>query len=121
MSKYLILIALLGVSGWAIKHSFEMEAERDMAIESFTIYSKNAQQEAIEANKALAKLGAGFQAARDIEATEMEVFARHDLPKLLEEKPRLIVPRINRAYHRLFNSIEATTRRPATISTAAAP
>ena len=117
----LIMLALIGATGWMTKLYFEVRAEREQAIQAFATYSNNAQAEAIEQNQKMAKLSIKYQGARDDFNDTMAVFDGHDLKKIITDKPDMFISRHNVATDRLFEDIEAITRRSPRTSEAAGP
>lgn len=61
-------------------------------------------------NMAMERVQAEFQAYRDAEALDLEIFNEHDLQEDLEEKPGMVADRATDATNRLFGFAEEISR-----------
>ena len=104
----LVLFAVISVMAFSLWHTIKGNWEKEREIEAAQAsiqfladeYARQATQ--LEAVQTL------FQDARNEESANAEIFAKHDMQPLLEEKPGLVAARATAAFNSMFNDLNET-------------
>jgi len=101
------VIAALGGALWlSVRRNAELGVELRQKDEAIQIYAESWEAE----SRRLAAIQVRFQAARDRESENTQVFNEHNLDDLIKKKPGLVAERATAGYERLFDAIEMASR-----------
>lgn len=101
-----IITVLVGALYWQIQRGARLEQD----VENWRGMLSDYAGALAKQNMAMERVQTEFQAYRDAEALDLEVFNEHDLQQDLESKPDMVARRATDATDRLFDLAEQVSR-----------